>query len=104
MSFLSSSQKAIVDRIAGVVENVEARMMLGTIGLFAGGQQFGILDEEDVYLYVNDDNRARFANEGTEPYHAPDVEQAAYLEVPDGVVEDDERFAEWVQRAVEAAD
>lgn len=104
MSFLSTSQKAIVDRIGGVVENVEARMMLGTVGLFAEERQFGILDEEDLYLSVDENSRADFAKEGTEPYNAPDIERAAYLEVPENVVEDDETLAEWVERAVEAAD
>lgn len=92
-----------MDRIGGVLENVEARMMLGTVGLFAEEQQFGILDEEDLYLSVDDNSRADFAKEGTEPYNASDIEQAAYLEVPEDVVEDDDTLAEWVERAVEAA-
>jgi hypothetical protein len=32
------------------------------------------------------------------------VETASYLEVPDSVVEDDDLFSTWVERAVEAAD
>lgn len=92
-----------MDRIGGVVENVEARMMLGTVGLFAEEQQFGILDEEDLYLSVDENSRADFAKEETEPYNASDIEQAAYLEVPEDVVEDDDTLAEWVERAVEAA-
>lgn len=104
MSFLSSSQKALVDRIGSVVDDVEARMMLGAVGLFADKQQFGILDDDRLYLCVNDDHRTDFDERGTEPYSAPTVEQAAYLEVPDEVVQDEDMFATWVGRAVEAAD
>jgi DNA transformation protein len=104
MSFLSSAQKSLVDRIGGIVDDVEARMMLGTVGLFARDAQFGILEEDDLYLCVDDETRSEFAEAGAEPYGASGVETASYLEVPDGVVEDDEAFVTWIERAVEAAD
>ncbi len=104
MSFLSSSQKALVDRVGGIVDDVEARMMLGTVGLFADGRQFGVLDDDRLYLSVDDESRSTFVEAGTEPYSAPGVEEAAYLEVPDGVIEDDDTFAAWVERSLEAAD
>jgi len=103
MSFLSSSEKALVDRLAGIVEDVEARMMLGTVGLFAGDQQFGVLDDNQLYLSVDDDSREDFAEAGAEPYSAASVEAAAYLQVPEGIVEDDDTFASWVERSLEAA-
>jgi DNA transformation protein len=103
MSFLSSSQKALVDRIGEVVEDVEARMMFGTVGLFADDQQFGVLDGEDLYLSVDEDVRSDFAAAGAEPYNASAVEKAAYLEVPDEVVQNDEAFTTWLEHAVEAA-
>lgn len=104
MSFLSSSQKSIVDRIGSIVDDVEARMMLGTVGLFARGEQFGVLDDEHLYLQVADDHRTDFVEAGTEPYNAADVEHAAYLEVPDGILEDESSFATWVERAVDTTD
>ncbi len=103
MSFLSPSQKALVDRIGGVVDDVEARMMLGIVGLFIKDRQFGILDDEELYLCVDDESRAAFEEAGTAPYSAPSIEQAAYLEVPERVVEEDATLADWVTRAVEAA-
>ena len=104
MSFLSSSQKALVDRIGGVVDDVEARMMFGSVGLFADNQQFGILDDDDLYLCVDDDHRSDFDDRGTEPYSAETVEQAAYLEVPDGILQDEATLATWIDRAVRAAE
>lgn len=104
MSFLSSTQKALVDRIGGHVDDIEARMMLGTVGLFAGERQFGVLDNNELYLCVDDDSRPEFVEAGTEPYNAAAVEQATYLEVPDEVVENDDTLASWVERAIKAAD
>jgi TfoX/Sxy family transcriptional regulator of competence genes len=104
MSFLSSEQKALVDRIGSLVDNVEARMMLGTVGLFASDQQFGVLDDDRLYLSVDDESREAFVEVGTEPYSAPNVEEAAYLRLPGEVTEDTDQLFSWVERAVEAAD
>ena len=65
MSFLSSAQKDLVDRIGGVVDDVEARMMLGTVGLFASDAQFGILEEGRLYLCVDEESRSAFAEAGS---------------------------------------
>ena len=78
-------------------------MLFGTVGLFVGEQQFGVLDGEDLYLSVDGETRSDFAAAGAEPYNASAVEKAAYLKVPDGIVEDDETLATWVKQAVEAA-
>lgn len=104
MSFLSSPQKAIVDRIGDHVDDIEARMMLGTVGLFAEDAQFGVLDNNELYLCVDDDNRSDFVEAGTAPYNAASVETATYLEVPEDVVEDEDTLGTWVHRAIEAAD
>lgn len=103
MSFLSSHQKAIVDRIGEVIDDVEARMMLGTVGLFSNDRQFGILDEGELYLCVNDEHKSDFVDAGTEPYNAAAVDTASYLEVPDGILADEEALATWTERAVTAA-
>lgn len=79
-------------------------MMIGTVGLFVDDHQFGVLDNDELYLCVDDDSRPDYADAGTEPYNAAAVEQATYLEVPDEIVEDDETLATWVERAIEAAD
>lgn len=79
-------------------------MMLGTVGLFANDQQFGVLDEQVLYLCVDDESRGDFAEVDTEPYSAANVQDATYLSVPEVVVEDEEVLATWVQRAMEAAD
>lgn len=104
MSFLSPPQKTIVDRLGTVMDDIEARMMLGTVGLFSADRQFGVLDGETLYLCVDEDSRANFAEAGTEPYNAATVETAAYLAVPDDVVENTDMLAAWAHRAVEAAD
>jgi TfoX/Sxy family transcriptional regulator of competence genes len=95
--------KALFDCIGGIVEDVEARMMIGTVGLFAGDQQFGVLDDDQLYLPVDGNNRDDFAEAGTEPYSAASVEGASSLQVPEGAIEDEYILASWMERSLEAA-
>jgi TfoX/Sxy family transcriptional regulator of competence genes len=103
MSFLTAPQKALVDRIATVVDDVEARMMFGAVGVFVDDRQVGILEDETLYLCVDDEHRDDVAAAGAEPYGAAVVETATYLSVPPAVVEDEERLGAWVRRAAAAA-
>ena len=104
MSFLSSSQKALIDRLGSIRDDVEARMMFGTIGLFTDDRQFGILEDENLYLSVDDESRAEFAQAETSPYSAATVQEATYLAVPEDVLGDPDLLAAWVHRAIEAAE
>lgn len=79
-------------------------MMIGTVGLFADNQQFGILEDEELYLCVDDQSRSDYVEAGTEPYSATEIEEAVYLEVPGSVVENEEALVAWVRRAVEVAE
>ena len=104
MATLSESQRALVDRIATLVPDVEARMMLGTIGLYAGEDQFGILDGEDVYLRASDEHRKAFEEKGATPYNSSGgVAQSAYFRVPNPVFAQDEALETWLSYAVDEA-
>jgi TfoX/Sxy family transcriptional regulator of competence genes len=104
MSTLSESQRSVVDRIATVAPDVEARMMLGTIGLYSGDEQFGILDGEDVYLRANEEHREVFESKGATPYNSSGgVAQASYFRVPDQVFSNDDALETWVSYAIEEA-
>jgi TfoX/Sxy family transcriptional regulator of competence genes len=105
MSFLSDTQKSLVNRLHAVVDDIEARMMLGTVGLYAGDAQIGILDGESIYLRANEDSRAVFEDKGAVPYDSSaGVAQVAYFKVPGAILDDDELFAAWVHHALDAAD
>ena len=103
MSFLTSQQKALVDQIGEIVDDVEARMMLGTVGLFSHNEQFGVLEDETLYLSVDEESRSAYKKAGTTPYSGEDVDNAAYLAVPEAVMDDDKTLKTWVKRAVQEA-
>jgi TfoX/Sxy family transcriptional regulator of competence genes len=104
MSTLSESQRALVDRIARFLPDVEARMMLGTIGLYANDEQFGLLDGEDVYLRAGEAHRETFEAQGATPYSSSGgIAQASYFRVPDAVLDEDEALSTWLTYAAEEA-
>ena len=70
MSFLSDAQKSLVDRIGTVASDIEARMMLGTIGLYIDGAQIGVVEDDAVYLRAGDDQKEAFEEQGATPYNA----------------------------------
>ncbi|WP_179862333.1 TfoX/Sxy family protein [Longibacter salinarum] len=100
MSFLSDEQKKLVDRIGTVASDIEARMMLGTIGLYIDDAQIGVVEDDAVYLRAGDDHRASFEEQGATPYNAGGgVAQASYFRVPDAILEDNDALTTWVEHA-----
>lgn len=100
MSFLSDAQKKLVDRLGTVEKDIEARMMLGTIGLYVDGAQIGVVEDEAVYLRAGEDQRSAFEEQGATPYNSGGgVAQAAYFKVPSAILDDDEGLTTWVSHA-----
>jgi len=104
MSFLTDAQKSLVNRLASVADDVEARMMLGNVGVYAGGLQIGILDDGALYLRAQEEHKETFAAKGATPYNSSTgVAQAAYFRIPDEIFDDEDTLKAWVAYAVEAA-
>lgn len=104
-SFLSSTQQTLVDRLADVTDDVEARMMLGTVGVFASDRQIGILDDEALYLRTDESNRATFEEKGATPYNGGDgVAQVSYFQVPSPILDNDDALSAWVSHALDVSD
>lgn len=104
MPFLSDAQKRLVDRLGVVASDIEARMMLGTIGLYVDDVQIGVVEDDAVYLRASEESRSTFEEQGATPYNAAGgVAQASYFRVPSGILDDDEGLKVWVNHARNAA-
>jgi DNA transformation protein len=81
--------------------------MFGGGGIYRDGLMFGIIDDEMVYLKTDDETRARFEAEGSEPfvYSAAKGKQVAmgYYSVPERCMEDAGEMTEWARLAYGAA-
>lgn len=100
-----SEYVALVEELLQPAGPVEVRAMFGGHGVFLDGVMFGLIADEELYLKVDDVNRALFVDAGYEAF----VYQAdgrsitmSYHRAPD-VLEDWERMEPWVVSAIDAS-
>jgi len=98
--------------VAFVVESlrpmglVAARRMFGGHGVFMEGLMFGLIADDQLYLKVDDDNRAAYEAQGLAPftYHSRGrTKQLSYREAPDEAFDDADVLCAWGREAFAAA-
>ncbi len=80
--------------------------MFGGWGLFLDGIMFALVADGRLYLKVDGETEAQFADAGAEPftYRSPSrTVQMSYREAPDGGLEDSDELLPWARLAVEAS-
>ena len=88
----------------GRVVQVTARNMFGGVGIYADGLFFALMDDDTLYLKVDDGNRATFETIGSGPFRPyGDERTMQYYELPADLLEDSETLRSWVDGAVAAA-
>lgn len=95
----------VVDQFARVLPAVRARSMFGGVGIYSDDLFFALIDEDTVYLKVDDSNRPAFEARGMGPFRpfGPEGETMQYWELPGDVLEDADTLHEWASAAVEVA-
>jgi len=93
------------EQLAGL-GGLSSRRMFGGAGLYCDESFFGLIDNDTLYLRVNDSNRADYTTRGMgqfQPY--PDSPQLSttYYETPADVLEDAAELVAWARRSVAAA-
>ena len=89
----------------GRVEPVTARAMFGAVGIYSGGLFFALIDDDIVYLKVDDTNRADFEAAGMGPFRpfGDDSQVMQYYELPAELLEEPDRLRPWMHKALEVA-
>jgi DNA transformation protein and related proteins len=84
---------------------VTPRAMFGGLGLYHESHFFGLVDDDTLYLKVDDTTRAEYEQAGMGPFRPfPDEGPSlGYYEVPAAVLEDRDALREWAAKAVEVA-
>ncbi|MGB8327852.1 MAG: TfoX/Sxy family protein [Steroidobacteraceae bacterium] len=105
MSVSSDYLQFVLEQLAGL-ERVTSRRMFGGVGLYSSGFFFGLLDDDTLYLKVDDSNRADYERRGMIPFR-PDAARPemtmSYFTVPPDVLEDAEQLVAWARRSVRLA-
>ncbi len=82
------------------------RAMFGAFGLYKEGVMFAVVDEDELFLKVNDTTKRLFQAAGSRPltYEARGKEIAlSYWSVPAYVMDDREELGRWVDQAWQVA-
>ena len=85
---------------------VRARRMFGGYGLFRDELMFGLMINDELYLKVDRQSEAEFAERGLEPfvYHKQGKPVTlSFRQAPAELFDDPDAAVEWAQRAWEAA-
>jgi DNA transformation protein len=79
--------------------------MFGGLGLYADEVFFGVVDNDTVFFRTGDSNRGDYEALGMKPFQpmGPDTKPMAYHAVPADVLEQTERLAQWLDKAITAA-
>jgi len=93
------------DQLRGL-GGVSSRRMFGGAGLYCDEFFFALIDDDTLYLRVNDANRADFTTRGMgqfRPYADRPELSMSYYETPADVLEDAAALVAWARRSVAAA-
>ena len=102
---VSPSYRSYVLEQLAPLGGVTARAMFGGLGLYHDGQFFGLVDDDTLYLKVDDSTRSDYERSGMAPFRPSGGEgpSMGYYEVPAEVLEDRRILREWAAKAVEVA-
>ena len=88
----------------GRVLSVTARSMFGGVGIYSGGFFFALIDDDVLYLKVDDTNRADFETIGSGPFRPYGDERAMqYFALPGDMLDDVDALRPWMEGAVAVA-
>jgi DNA transformation protein len=77
--------------------------MFGGLGLYSAERFFGVVDDDRVYLKVDDETRPRYRKRGMKPFDPMGSPMNGYWQVPPDVIEDADELASWVHEALAVA-
>lgn len=95
----------VLDQLGRVTRDIRSRGMFGGVGIYAGEHFFALIDDDTLYLKVDDSNRPDFLAVGMGPFQpfGEGGEVMQYYEVPADLLEGGEALGEWVGKAIDVA-
>jgi DNA transformation protein len=106
MPVSASYREYVADQLSALGP-MEIKRMFGGAGLYFDGRMFGLIDDDTVYLRVDDETRPEFLARGMTPFHPlrrdPNKVSLNYFLVPAEVLEDSEQLVIWAKRAIKAS-
>lgn len=106
MPVTPSFRDYVADQLLPLGE-VLIKRMFGGCGLYFDGKMFGLIDDDTVYLRVNDETRPTYVARGMSPFQPvrskPKMVSYNYYQLPEEVLEDSDTLRTWGQAAIQAS-
>ena len=105
MAVSAGYQAFVLDQLRRVLPVVRAKRMFGGVGLYADDLFFALLDDDALYLKVDDGTRPDFERRGLRPFQ-PFGEGSTpmqYYQLPEDLLEDPDALRPWAEGAVAVA-
>ena len=100
---VSPEYRAYVEDQLGRFVRLRSRPMFGGVGLYADDLFFALIDDDVLYLKVDDATRPRYEARGMAPFSPTEEMSMSYYPLPDGTLDDPEELRRWADEAVEVA-
>ena len=105
MSVSASFIEFLIEQMAGFGP-VTIRPMFGGAGVYHDGLMFALVDDEVLYLKVDESSRAAFEAENLPPFVYSKKDQKidmSYFRSPERCMDDSDEMAKWCRMAYSAA-
>ena len=106
MPVSTSYREYIADQLAAL-PGVVIKRMFGGLGLYFDERMFAVVDDDTLYLRVDDATRPEFVKRDMSPFRPvkrePKKVSLNYYQLPAEVLEDSDVLVEWAKRAIQAA-
>jgi DNA transformation protein len=102
MSVSDSYRTFVLDQIGRVTERVRIKSMFGGAGVYSAEFFFALIDDDVLYLKVDDTNRPDFVARGMGPFSpfGEGGEVMQYYQLPEELLEDPDELKPWVEKAI----
>ena len=106
MSVSESYRTFLLDQLGRAVDRVRMKSMFGGAGVYAGEFFFAIVDDDVLYLKVDDTNRPDFEARGMQPFRpfGEGGEVMQYYQLPEELLEDPDELKPWLEKAILVAE
>ena len=94
-----------LEQLSRVAPEIRGKSMFGGVGIYSGELFFALLDNDTLYLKVDDSNRGDFESHSFGPFRpvGDSGEVMQYYELPADILEDAEAIRPWVEKAIAVA-
>jgi DNA transformation protein len=106
MSVSESYRTFLLDQLGRAVDRVRMKSMFGGAGVYSGEFFFAIVDDDVLYLKVDDSNRPDFEARGMQPFRpfGEGGEVMQYYQLPEELLEDPDELKPWLEKAILVAE